>query len=204
MPQGEGSRRPGHLASVRFAGDGERISNRFSYLVLAATALLSFFVQHLLQSMGVEWAKWIGIAVAVLGALIVFAVLRGTPWAKRKVRGQVRLRPLALGGIWLIALGLTSFILWVLSLSYPQLNVVQLSYPLSGVIIGGIYAWVGLAKGLHKELFLGLWLIGVGLIGAVFEMPNMLLVIGGLSALGFLVAAWPSPSADTGTPVTGD
>lgn len=188
-------RRPGLLGALRFGADSERTSNRFSYLLLAIIAALSFYIQDWVSGLSESWSQAVGVIIAVVGALAVFLVLRGTRWTDRKVRGQIRMRPLTLSGIWLVGLALSALLVWLWSRWLPEVNVIVLCYPISCVIIGGIYGWAGLASGSHKDLFLGLWLIGIGLIGAAFPMPNMLLIIGGASVLGFLAAAWPTPRA---------
>lgn len=194
-------RRPGFLGALRFGADTERTSNRFSYLLLAIIAASSFFIQNWISGLAEGWAKLAGVVIALLGAIAVFLVLRTTRWTDRRVRGRIQLRPLALSGLWLVGLAVSSLLVWLWSRWLPDVDVVVLCYPISCVIIGGIYGWAGLASGSHKDLFLGLWLVGIGLIGAALPMPNMLLIIGGASVLGFLAAAWPSrPRASDDSP----
>lgn len=172
-----------------------QLNDRFVYLVLAATYLLGFGGQYILTTEFPEIADRSSVVVAAVGSLALFIILAHSYKQYKGVRGSASIKPTYFGVAWLIGLIVTLAATILISAQFPGIEVMHVAYATSCVLIGVIYACAGIFLSSRKQLILGCWLIGVGIISSMLGMPLMLLTIGVLASVGFLVCAVQRPNS---------
>ncbi|MFV0405486.1 MAG: hypothetical protein ACK5LN_01480 [Propioniciclava sp.] len=176
-----------------------QLNDRFVYVILAATYLLGFGGQYVVTLVSPALAEKSSFVVAVVGSLALFIILAHSYKQYKGVRGSASLKPTYFGVSWLIGLVVTLAATILISAQFPDLEVMHVAYATSCMLIGVIYACGGIFLSSRRELFLGCWLIGVGVASSMLNMPLMLLTIAVLSAVGFLIcAARPSNASSKG------
>lgn len=181
----------GDRARVR---ERTRMNDRLVYRILAATYLLGFGGQYLVTALVPSLALPAGIVVALIGSGALFAILSHTYAQVNGVRGQAARRPGLFGALWLIVLIVTLAATALLSVLLPAVEALRVIYVVGVVLIGLMYAGIGIALDVRVDLRLGCWLIGTGIIVALLPMPTTMLAIAILGSLGFFLASRASTS----------
>lgn len=165
------------------------LNDRFIYRLLAVTYLLGFGGQHLVAVIAPQFTDPASIILALTGSAAVFVILAHSFSQYHGVRGRAARRPSLFGAAWLIALVLTLTATVLISILYPAVDVLRMAYVISTVLIGLMYAAVGLVLGGRIDLTLGCWLVGTGVIAGLTPMPTTMLIIALLASLGFFLAS---------------
>lgn len=166
-----------------------QLNDRFVYIVLAATYLLGFGGQFFISVFAPAFSERSSIVVAIVGSLALFVILNHSYKRYRGVRGSASLKPTYFGVAWLVGLVATLTATILISAQFPGIQVMNVAYATSCVLIGLMYSCAGIFMSNRRELFLGFWLIGVGILSSTLGIPLMLLTLGTLSAAGFIVCA---------------
>ncbi|QIM15189.1 hypothetical protein G7067_00195 [Leucobacter insecticola] len=166
-----------------------QLNDRFVYAILAATYFMGFGGQYFLTIVFPDFAMKSGIAVAIVGSLALFIIFSHSYKQYKGIRGNASKKPTYFGIAWLIGLIVTLSATVLISARLPVTEVMHFAYAASCMLIGIIYACSGIFLTTRKELLLGCWLIGVGVVSSILSMPLMLLAIGVLAALGFATCA---------------
>lgn len=166
-----------------------RMNDRLVYRLLGATYLLGFGGQYLVSMFMPSLALPAGIVVALAGSGALFVILSHAYAQVNGLRGKAARRPGLFGAAWLIGLVLTLAATVLVSALLPAIDALRVIYVVSVVLIGLIYAGIGIALGGRTDLRLGCWLIGTGIIAALMPMPVTMLAIAILAGLGFFLAA---------------
>lgn len=186
--------------------DRTRMNDRLVYRILGVTYLLGFGGQYLVTALTPGLALPAGIVVTIAGSGALCVILTHAYARVNGVRGHTARRPGLLGVAWLIVLVLTLAVTALTSALLPAADALRVIYVAGVVLIGLMYAAIGIALGGRTDLCLGCWLVGTGIITALLPMPATLLGIAILASLGFFLAsraAPPRPGIADGTRTQG-
>lgn len=172
------------------------LNDRFVCRLLAVTYLLGFGGQYLVATLAPQLTAPASFILVLVGSAAVFVILAHSFSQYHGVRGRAARRPSFFGAAWLIALVLTLTATVLISVLFPVVDVLRIAYVISTVLIGLMYAAVGLALGGRMDLTLGCWLVGTGVVAGLTPMPTTMLVIALLAGLGFFLASRSTAHAD--------
>lgn len=71
----------------------------------------------------------------------------------------------------------------------PAIDALRVIYVVGVVLMGLMYAGIGVALGVRTDLRLGCWRIGTGIIATLLSTPATMLAIAILGGLGLLLAS---------------